>query len=142
MAKKKFVKLHEKPADTLKQEGSDNGFTIKINSPAAFGLPSEQPNILELAHNVVYGRGESEYGHPTENFSCTADMWTAFYRQRVRALKREGLSVEDFEFTPLDVAQFLIMVKTARLANTPEHQDSVIDQAGYAATYDRVLTGR
>lgn len=90
-----------------------------------------QRTILDDAKELVYGPRAETYGHPSENFQTTADMWTAFLRQRVLT---EGVGLHEFEFSPADVAMFMTLVKVARLANTPGHRDSLTDIAGYAAT--------
>lgn len=98
--------------------------------------PSPSNTILDDAKDLVYGPRAAIYGHPADNFKVTANMWTAFLKQRCL---REGMNVEDFEFMPEDVALFMAMVKIARLANTPGHVDSLVDLAGYAATAARCL---
>jgi hypothetical protein len=37
------------------------------------------------------------------------------------------------------VAQMMVLLKMARLMQTPDHRDSVVDMAGYTATYARVV---
>ena len=36
-------------------------------------------------------------------------------------------------------ALYMIQVKVARLLNSPEHVDSIVDIAGYANTYNMIL---
>lgn len=92
--------------------------------------------ILDEAKELVYGDRAAVYGHPADNFRTTAEMWTAFLRQRMAT---EGVELHSFVLTPEDVAMFMVLAKTARLANTPGHRDSIVDIAGYAATADRCL---
>lgn len=99
-------------------------------------IPDEAPTILDVAKDLVYGDRNKTYGHPAENFQVTAEMWTAYLRQRMAT---EGVEIHSFVLTPEDVAMFMAMVKIARLANTPGHIDSLIDLAGYAATAARCL---
>jgi hypothetical protein len=40
--------------------------------------------------------------------------------------------------TPYDVATMMLMVKLARLMQSPGHQDSHIDIAGYAACMEEI----
>lgn len=98
--------------------------------------PEAPRTILDEAKDLVYGARATVYGHPADNFRTTAAMWTAFLQHRVM---RGGTSLEEFVFTPEDVAMFMVLAKTARLANTPGHWDSIVDLAGYAATAGRCL---
>lgn len=61
----------------------------------------------------------SVYGHPLENFTDIAALWSVVLRASV---------------TPLQVAQCMRLVKEARLINSPEHLDSLIDITGYTRT--------
>ena len=73
--------------------------------------------ILLHAMNAVKVRGES-YGSPAENFERIAIMWSAILQQNI---------------TVKDVGCMMIALKMARLQETPDHEDSWIDIAGYAA---------
>jgi hypothetical protein len=88
--------------------------------------PPHVPTVLEDANAIVYGRGEQEYGHPYDNFSHIAGMWTAY---------------KGVEFTPEDVAAFMILVKMSREQYYPQ-RDNNVDMAGYAGTWDRVKQER
>jgi hypothetical protein len=89
--------------------------------------PSSTVNILQEAEAAVYGPRQSSYGHPRLNFQRTADLWNGYLKAR-----GEG------EITPTDVAQMMVLLKMARLMQTPDHRDSYVDMAGYAATGARV----
>jgi len=43
------------------------------------------------------------------------------------------MTAQNFAFRPTDVAQMMVLMKIARLENSPTHMDSWIDVAGYAA---------
>jgi hypothetical protein len=60
----------------------------------------------------------SAYGDASENFQRIADMWSVILSRRV---------------TVKEVALCMAAVKMARLIETPDHEDSWIDLAGYAA---------
>ena len=93
------------------------------------GTPSSTPNILTEAAAAVYGPRQSAYGHPRENFERTARLWTGY------------LFAKDANATLLtasDVAYMMVLLKMARLMQTPDHRDSLVDMAGYAATAARV----
>ena len=109
--------------------------TPKVNKipdrPKKIDIPPAPPElvslILDAAKRVVYGRGEKDYGHPTQNFQEIADLWTVLLGRQLTE-----------PITALQVAQLNIATKLARLINTPDHRDSMIDIAGYAETMARV----
>lgn len=80
-------------------------------------------DILNEAIKVVGGRGKS-YGRPEDNFQRIATLWTAHFANRY------GL---DLEVDVQDVAMMMALMKIARLQNDPNHHDSWVDTAGYAA---------
>ncbi len=80
-------------------------------------------NILEEAQAVVYGPRAEAYGHPSKNFDRIARLWNAY----------TGLDLSHD-----DVALMMVLVKVARLQETPRHRDSLVDIAGYAATVERL----
>ncbi len=45
----------------------------------------------------------------------------------------------DAVFEPRDVAMLMILLKIARLAETPNHRDSIVDIIGYAACYAEMV---
>lgn len=83
--------------------------------------------VLALAHAAVMSRGEA-YGGVQDNFASIADLWTLW------------LDGSDGQVTSKDVAVMLALVKIARLKSDIDHQDSVVDLAGYAACLGE-LTG-
>ena len=84
-------------------------------------------NVLKEAHNIIYGDREKTYGHPSKNLKTIAKMWNAFLEARTGG----------GELNAKDVASMMILLKTARLANNPDHRDSVVDICGYAALIER-----
>ncbi len=94
---------------------------------------TEQPTdpaatLLEQALRAVTGARRASYGKPEENFACIA-MLRDDYIQRRRAAHPKMEYVLD----STDVAVMMVLVKCARLAETPNHTDSWRDIAGYAA---------
>jgi len=83
--------------------------------------------VLALAHAAVMSRGEA-YGGVEDNFANIADLWTLW------------LDGSDGRVTSKDVAVMLALVKIARLKSDIDHQDSIVDLAGYAACLGE-LTG-
>jgi hypothetical protein len=78
---------------------------------------SEGSKMLKLAHDTVVERGKV-YGNAKENMERTATMWGEVLKTKV---------------TGAEVALCMIQAKIARLIETPNHIDSIVDIAGYAA---------
>ena len=78
--------------------------------------------LLKAALDAVTVRG-SAYGDAYTNHKRIADFWSLILETEVR---------------PDQVAPMMIGVKLARLIETPDHQDSYVDIAGYAATGSQV----
>jgi len=83
----------------------------------------DNPLPLTRAGMLVHGERQHEYGHPSEDFSRIAAMWSPLF----------GIDVK-----PEQVALAQICVKLSRLVVTPGHYDSIVDIAGYAETYEMV----
>jgi hypothetical protein len=83
----------------------------------------DKVTLLNTAIETVADRGE-DYGTVQRNFQQIADRWT------VHVVQNHGIEIV---FTPRDVAMMNIDMKLARLAHSPDHVDSIIDIAGYAA---------
>lgn len=79
--------------------------------------------LLDLASKAVGDRGLN-YGLPEENFDRIAQRW------RVHIWNRWGIKVE---IDATSVAIMMADLKLARLENRPDHSDSWVDLAGYAA---------
>lgn len=80
--------------------------------------------LLDNAKAAVADRGLN-YGRPEDNFERIAKLWN------VHTVNRHGPghAVLDAQ----DVAMMMVLMKVARLENTPDHIDSWTDIAGYAA---------
>jgi hypothetical protein len=85
-------------------------------------------NILKEANTIIYGDREKTYGHPSKNLETIAKMWNAYLEARPQ---------DRYTLNAKDVAGMMILLKTARLANNPEHRDSLVDICGYAALIER-----
>jgi hypothetical protein len=80
---------------------------------------------LDAAKAAVCGDRELNYGTPEDNFYRIATLWNAWFQVR-----KEPYEVR---LAPWEVAIMMDLMKSARLANNPEYQDSWIDKAGYAS---------
>jgi hypothetical protein len=73
--------------------------------------------MLKEAAKVVKKRGK-KYGPARKNHENVAGVWSVILGHPV---------------TPVQVAMCMVGVKLARLIETPNHKDSAVDIAGYAA---------
>jgi hypothetical protein len=78
---------------------------------------------LAAAEAAVKDR-EGSYGPPQENFERIAAIWNVVLA---------GKLGKEHEISAADVAMMMIGYKLARLVESPDHQDSAVDLAGYAA---------
>ncbi len=74
--------------------------------------------ILKKANECVTGSRQQDYGEVEDNFGRIAKLWSAY---------------TGHEYTSLDVAMMLGLVKVGRAASGRLHIDNFIDLAGYAA---------
>lgn len=80
--------------------------------------------IIEQAAKIVEGARQLNYGSPEDTFGRIAALWDTYLSQRPQ---------ENFwTIDPKDVCMMMILMKIARLMNTPEHWDSIKDVIGYA----------
>lgn len=84
-------------------------------------------DILDEAKVLVSQNRRDAYGSPAQNHGATADLFSAYLKRRY------GSHMIAPTMDAQDVCVFNICQKISRLANTPGHQDSLIDIAGYAA---------
>ena len=82
--------------------------------------------ILQEAQRLVHGDRQADYGHPLDDFTRTAAMWSAILGYRVTA-EQVGLC--------------MCAVKISRECNRPK-RDNLTDLAGYAATVQMVKEER
>lgn len=93
----------------------------------------ESKTILEEAGALVDGPREATYGHPYDDFNAVA------HAARAIGVDPSGSVDRAFHEAALHHALYLILVKIQRLVQTPDHRDSIVDIAGYARTYEKVL---
>lgn len=79
--------------------------------------------VLDDAKAAICGDRNNTYGEPTQDFSRTAGV--------LNALGYRGPDNQPLQ--PHDVAVIISGVKLSRLMWSPEHRDSWVDLAGYAA---------
>ena len=74
--------------------------------------------VLDTAKAAVNGARNAAYDEPEDNFLRISMLWSAYLGQQI---------------APVDVAVLNILQKVGRLMHTPDHRDSWVDIAGYAA---------
>lgn len=124
------------PMDLL-EEVAERPFVFKDAGEVDRPESMTKAGLLKLATEAVADRGLN-YGKPEDNFARIANHWNTFIRNRFGApshydVKTNLEYIPSFKFSPGDVAQMMILMKIARLENQPNHQDSIVDIAGYAA---------
>lgn len=85
-------------------------------------------NILEEANTIINGDREQTYGSPDKNLLLIATYWEAHINSKYNV---------NITLTVDDVCVMMILLKQARLANTPNHHDSMVDTVGYMALMDK-----
>ena len=74
--------------------------------------------ILDTAKDMINGDRAKDYGDATANFERIAAIWSVVLNRTI---------------TRKEVALCMAGLKIARLARSPDHDDSWVDLAGYAA---------
>ena len=87
---------------------------------------AEEESILDEAKRIVHGERGENYGHPFEDFSRTAKIWSAILGK---------------DITPEQVALCMVGLKISREVNRPK-RDNIVDGAGYFETLDMVKKER
>jgi hypothetical protein len=84
----------------------------------------KKEDILDTAKELIAGQRAADYGEALDNFDRIASGWNIILQG---ALDTHGY------LTVQHVALMMDWVKTARLLQTPDHEDSWIDKCGYSA---------
>jgi len=83
----------------------------------------EEETCLQEAQRLVYGDRNASYGHPYDDFSRTAKLWSAILGHDVTAEQ---------------AALCMCAVKISRQVNSPK-RDNMVDLAGYAEVTQRII---
>ena len=79
-------------------------------------------SILDEAAELIHGPRQQAYGHPVDNFSRIAAMWTVILQHSV---------------TPEQVGLCMAALKLARQIHQPS-RDNLIDACGYLGTVELI----
>lgn len=85
-------------------------------------------DMLKHAAELVGGERATDYGDKLTNHERIAALWNYWLVQQGKPA----------EITPYDVAMMMLLLKVARLMNSPGHRDSHVDLAGYAAILEEI----
>lgn len=102
-----------------------SAFSLEKHEPGSD--PNHDASITTLAYNLVHGDRRKVYGHPLDDYTKTAKLFSGIL----------GIDV-----TPEQAILCMIGVKLSRLVQSPDHRDSIIDIAGYAECLDLVRQER
>ena len=111
----------------------------KKNVPSGAVSPLEpvvtRHSVLSTADSVVNGARADVYGGPEDSFQLIARLWEPYLS--AKCISMDGACIE-----PEDVAVMMGLLKVARLAQSPDHEDSWIDLAGYTACGAEIACAR
>lgn len=85
---------------------------------------TKRAKLLDTAMEITHHDRNANYGNPEDNFQHIANLWNSYLR-----VSRPQAPL----LIPADVAVMNMLIKVARLGNNPNHYDSAVDIAGYAA---------
>lgn len=86
--------------------------------------------VLDTARDAITRDRAATHGDAENNFQLIADFWTLWLGDRL-----------DGEVTPFDVAQMMVLFKSARARGNPTHMDNITDQVGYSALSAEMVPG-
>lgn len=86
-----------------------------------------EESALQEAQRLVHGDRGATYGHPLDDYTTTAALFTAILGAPVTAEQ---------------AILCMIAVKLSRLTRKPDHRDSAVDVAGYAECLTMVIAER
>ena len=80
-------------------------------------------DLVDEAIGLVYGERNKDYGHPYDDYTRTAALWSALI---------------GYEITADQAALMMVLVKLSREINRPM-DDNIVDAHGYLLVYGRIL---
>jgi hypothetical protein len=103
---------------------------LALEEDGLTGIYPVPESVNAEADRLVNGPRQNSYGHPLDDFTKTAKMWTGLLH---------GKLIQPI--TAEEVGLAMICVKLAREQNAPK-RDNLVDAAGYAATVQMVKDER
>lgn len=96
---------------------------VKVNITSEEEVPVVQDTFLQRAEKLIKGDRQKDYGDKLANFAHIAMFFQAVLAPKLQ----EGVYI-----SPEEVGMMMQGVKMARMIKSPDHADSVLDNAGYA----------
>ena len=87
-------------------------------------------SVLEDASKAI--KENATYGHPHANHYRIGKLWSTY----LSVSSIDTLSDGGIRITSRDVVVMMILLKISRIIESPNHHDSWVDIAGYAALGD------
>lgn len=106
------------------EEAASQGHTLltgKLDQPE-----SPRSVILDEAKRITTKDRNQIAGEPQDNFQRIADLWNTYLSNR-----RVG---RDAPIEGWETAIMMVLMKVARIQNSPDHYDHFLDMVGYSAT--------
>lgn len=94
-------------------------------------------SIITAATEAVTGERNQNYGDPLSNHATTGSLF-AVWMDRWLISGGSG-TIGSAKRRAVEVCVFNICQKLSRLANSPEHYDSLVDIVGYAQNLEMIL---
>lgn len=127
-ASKMPTPFEHKVLRTTKQHKEDIEAAVRMQDEQTVEAPPPNVALLLEAITITSKDRNSVYGNPEDNFANIAGYWSHYLSTQ------RGMIIV---ITPQDVAHLMILMKIARLSTNPDHRDSLLDVAGYAACGER-----
>lgn len=102
--------------------------THTVEVPPFLRRNKGEDNILEEANSLVHGDRGEDYGHPINDFTCSAKLLSAYLSRRMQ---------QTINITAEDIPMMQILIKASREAHKHK-KDNLVDIAGYAETKQMV----
>lgn len=101
-------------------------------------MDSIREQLIDEAKTIITSNRNKDYGEPEDNFERIADLWNAYLKhiallrstqsdKDVQTIMEHGLLLEH------DTAVLMILMKVARIIESPQKADHWVDIIGYAA---------
>lgn len=125
-----MAKIRTRAMEAVEQEEETAARVKAIVEANGIIKTADHPkSLLQQAHEVIHGDREKTYGDPAKNLNNIASYWS---------IHLSASCGEKITLTAQDVCVMMILLKQARLVNTPADKDSLLDTAGYAALADLI----
>ena len=87
--------------------------------------------LLNEANRLVNGDRNDTYGEPFDDYTKVAGLWNTYVSA---VLAKHHVDLDGLQpLEPYDCIAMMILLKVARTLSDPDHRDSWVDIAGYAA---------